>query len=78
VGDWFYVIIWAFLIGIIQIRGKEPMLTGVVGVIVIGSLIGNNLLTGATSQTLMFFIVMIGASVGFVVYFLWRKHLPAG
>jgi hypothetical protein len=77
-GDWFYVIVWAFLVGLIQIRVKEPMMTGIVGVIVIGSLMSNNLLTGATSNTLMFFVVMMGASIGFVVYSLWRKYLPNG
>lgn len=58
-------------------RFKEPMLSGLVGILVVASLMGNNLLV-SSSQTIIFFVILIGASIGFVIYSLWRKHLPNG
>lgn len=73
-GDWFYLIVWGLIIGIIHLRSNNPMLTGFVGIIVVTSLMGENLLN-QSDDAIPILITLAGASIGFIAYALVRTKL---
>lgn len=73
-GDWFYVVVWGLIGGIIYNRSGNVMLVGILGIIIGTSLIGNNIIT-SSSNSIPILIIMTGAGAGLVLYQLWRNRL---
>lgn len=73
-GDWFYVVAWALVGGIIYNRSGNVMLVGIIGIIIGTSLLSNNILT-SSSNSIMLLVVMVGVGAGLVLFQLWRSRL---
>lgn len=67
-GNFFLIIIWGLIIGIIWLRTSNTMLTGVVG-------IGVSSLFVFSEETQLLGVVLLGAAIGMVVYQLYTQRL---
>lgn len=67
-GQFFLVIMWGLIIGIIWLRTSNTMLTGVVG-------IGIASIFVFSEETLLVGVLLLGAAVGMVVYQLYTQRL---
>jgi len=67
-GQFFLIVIWGLIIGIIWLRTSSTMITGVVG-------IGVATLFTFNEKTILVGIVLLGAAIGIVVYQLYKQRL---
>ncbi len=67
-GQFFLIIIWGLIIGIIWLRTSSTMITGVIG-------IGVATLFTFNEKTILVGIVLLGAAIGIVVYQLYKQRL---
>jgi len=67
-GQFFLVVMWGIIIGIIWLRTSSTMITGVVG-------IGVATLFTFNEKTILVGIVLLGAAIGIVVYQLYKQRL---
>lgn len=70
-GEFFFVIVWGIIIGVIWLRTNNTMLTGVVGVGVASLLAFNE-------RTIVVGVILLGAAVLIIVFQLYtqRLHFP--
>lgn len=70
-GEFFFVIVWGIIIGVIWLRTNNTMLTGVVGIGVASVLAFNE-------RTIVVGVILLGAAVSIVVFQLYtqRLHFP--
>jgi len=67
-GQFFLVIMWGLIIGIIWLRTSNTMLTGVVG-------IGVSSLFVFSEETQLVGVILLGAAIGMVIYQLYTQRL---
>ena len=67
-GQFFLVIVWGMIIGVIWLRTSSTMITGVVGLGIASIFIFNE-------KTILVGIVLLGAAIGIVVYQLYKQRL---
>jgi len=67
-GQFFLIIMWGIIIGVIWLRTSSTMITGVVG-------IGIATLFTFNEKTILVGIVLLGAAIGIVVYQLYKQRL---
>ena len=67
-GQFFLVIVWGLIIGVIWLRTSSTMITGVVGLGIASIFIFNE-------KTILVGIVLLGAAIGIVVYQLYKQRL---
>ena len=67
-GQFFLIVIWGIIIGVIWLRTSSTMITGVVG-------IGIATLFTFNEKTILVGIVLLGAAIGIVVYQLYKQRL---
>lgn len=74
-GDWIYPLVWGAFVGTIYIFGKNPMLTGVVGVIISGFFISGDVWqNSATSQAFYWGYVLLAISGGGTLFYMvWYR-----
>lgn len=71
----FHMLVWGMVLGVIQIKGQNPMLTGLVGLLIFAALSTTAAYTSTeTSQLWYWGIVLLAVGIGAVVfYLLWFK-----
>ncbi len=67
-GQFFLIIIWGIIIGVIWLRTSSTMITGVIG-------IGVATLFTFNEKTILVGIVLLGAAIGIVIYQLYKQRL---
>lgn len=67
-GQFFLVIVWGLIIGVIWLRTSSTMITGVIGLGIASIFIFNE-------KTILVGIVLLGAAIGIVVYQLYKQRL---
>ena len=68
-GDWFYVMVWGVIVGILFLRNKDPMLTSLVGVVIAGFFSGTSVMTSSqTSSAFNIGYILFAISIGFFVW----------
>lgn len=67
-GQFFLIIIWGLIIGVIWLRTSNTMLTGVVG-------IGISSIFVFSEETQLVGVLLLGAAIGMVVYQLYTQRL---
>ena len=67
-GQFFLIIIWGLIIGVIWLRTSNTMLTGVVG-------IGVSSIFVFSEETQLVGVLLLGAGIGMVVYQLYTQRL---
>jgi len=67
-GQFFLVIVWGLIIGIIWLRTSSTMITGVVGLGIASIFVFNE-------KTILVGIVLLGAAIGIVIYQLYKQRL---
>lgn len=67
-GTWFLVIIWGLFISILWIRSQNPMLVGIVGVIIAGTIPALN------SKAIGIGILLVGISIAVAIYQLYQQR----
>ena len=75
IGDWIYILVWGMVLGVLYIRTGNPMLTGLIGVLVFSGFLGTSSYLGSsTSEAFYWGFVILSAAVGMVVfYLLWTR-----
>jgi len=73
-GDFFYVMVWGVIIGVMFLKNKDPMLTSLVGIIIAGFFSGSSVLTNsATAQAFNIGWILVAISVGMFIWFTIQK-----
>lgn len=67
-GQFFLVIVWGLIIGVIWLRTSSTMITGVVGLGIASLFVFNE-------KTILVGIVLLGAAIGIVIYQLYKQRL---
>ena len=70
-GDYFVLIVWGLILAVTYLSNKDPMLTGIIGLIVTSAFIGTSAYTSSATQILfqkgyLILILAIGSSLFFL------------
>lgn len=75
-GDWFYIIFYTMIIGIVYLINKDMMLTGIVGIVVAGFFTGTSIYTNSsTGQAFHIGYILLALSIGIVLFQLIRTKV---
>ena len=74
-GDFTYPIFYGVFIGIIWLKSKDIMLTGVLGVFTVGGAIAGGVLTDWNDQIIQMGILLLAIAIGVVMYQLFISKL---